>query len=307
MASVSSIILVGATPIFVDVDKDSQNISIESIKPSITNKTAAIICVHLAGLSCEMDPIMELARSLDIFVIEDCSQAHGAKYKGRSVGSIGTIGTWSFCQDKILTTGGEGGMITTNDKDIWKYIWSYKDHGKNYDLVKKSNQYNRFQWVHDSIGSNYRMTEFQGAIGRIQLRKLPLWNEIRTKNAEAILNVCRKFINLIRISESPKNVQHAWYKCYVFIRPEGIKAEWNRDKIINEINNNGVPCYSGTCPEVYLEKAIINKGLHPRKRLIVAKDLGETSLMFLVHPTLTSVEINKTCEVISKVFRLASK
>ena len=184
VASVSSILLVGATPIFVDLDKDSQNISIESIKPAITDKTSAIICVHLAGWPCEMDSIMELADSNGIFVIEDCSQAHGANYKGRPVGSIGHVGTWSFCQDKILTSGGEGGMITTNNENIWKYIWSFKDHGKSYEEVHKPKKSNGFQWLHESIGSNYRMTEMQGAIGRIQLRKLPLWNDIRTKNAK---------------------------------------------------------------------------------------------------------------------------
>ena len=306
VASVSSILLVGATPIFVDLDKDSQNISIESIKPAITDKTSAIICVHLAGWPCEMDSIMELADSNGIFVIEDCSQAHGANYKGRPVGSIGHVGTWSFCQDKILTSGGEGGMITTNNENIWKYIWSFKDHGKSYEEVHKPKKSNGFQWLHESIGSNYHMTEMQGAIGRIQLRKLPLWNDIRTKNAKAILNTCKQFPSMLRFPEPPYYIQHAWYKCYIFIRPEGMRAEWTRDRIIEEMNSYGLPCYSGSCPEVYLEKAFINRSLNPNNRLTKAKELGETSLMFLVHPTLTSVEIDKTCEIISKVMRLAS-
>ncbi len=306
VASVSSIVLVGATPVFVDLEKDSQNISIESIKSAITSKTSAIICVHLAGWPCEMDSIMELADSYGISVIEDCAQAHGAKYKGRPVGSIGHVSTWSFCQDKILTTGGEGGMITTNNEKIWKNIWSYKDHGKSYEAVNKPKKSNGFQWLHESIGSNYRMTEMQGAIGRIQLRKLTLWNDSRRENAESILTTCKQFPSLLRIAEPPSYIQSAWYKCYVFVRPEGLKDDWSRDKIIEEINSHGVPCYSGACPEVYLEKAFIKRGLNPRKRLVVAKELGETSLMFLIHPTLTSVEIGKTCKIISKVMRLAS-
>ena len=306
VAVVSSIVLVGATPIFVDVERNSQNISIESIEPAITDKTSAIICVHLAGQACEMDAIMELADSYGIFVIEDCAQAHGAKYKERPVGSIGHVGTWSFCQDKILTTGGEGGMVTTNDENIWRNIWSYKDHGKNFESVNKLKHPNGFKWLHDSIGSNYRMTEMQGAIGRIQLRKLTVWNHHRRKNAEAILNTCKQFSSILRIPKTPSYIQNAWYKCYIFIRPEGMKDRWSRDRIIEEINNRGVPCYTGVCPEVYLEKAFKNISFKPDKRLAVAKELGETSLMFLVHPTLTTDEVAKTCDIISKVMQLAS-
>jgi dTDP-4-amino-4,6-dideoxygalactose transaminase len=306
VATISSIVLVGATPIFVDVERNSQNISIESIEPAITDKTSAIICVHLAGQACEMDSIMELADSYGIFVIEDCAQAHGAKYKERPVGSIGHVGTWSFCQDKILTTGGEGGMVTTNHEHIWRNIWSYKDHGKNFEAVHKLKHSNVFQWLHDSIGSNYRMTEMQGAIGRIQLRKLTVWNDHRRKNAEAILNTCKQFSSILRITKPPSYIQNAWYKCYIFIRPEGMKDRWSRDRIIEEINNRGVPCYTGVCPEVYLEKAFKNRSFKPDKRLAVAKELGETSLMFLVHPTLTTDEVAKTCDIISKVMQLAS-
>jgi len=306
VATVSSIILVGATPVFVDVERNSQNISIESIEPAITDKTSAIICVHLAGWACEMDPIMELADSYGIFVIEDCAQAHGAKYKGRPVGSIGNVGTWSFCQDKILTTGGEGGMITTNDENIWRNIWSYKDHGKSFEVANKPNLSNGYQWLHESIGNNYRMTEMQGAIGRIQLRKLALWNDCRRKNAEEILNTCKNFSSILRVSEPPSYIQNAWYKCYIFIRPEGMKERWSRDRIIEEINYLGVPCYTGVCPEVYLEKVFKKKGFEPIKRLPFAKELGDTSLMFLIHPTLTVDEVGKTCDIISKVMRQAS-
>ena len=306
VATVSSIVLVGATPVFVDIERNSQNISIESIKLAITDKTSAIICVHLAGWACEMDSIMELADSYGIFVIEDCAQAHGARYKGHPVGSIGNVGTWSFCQDKILSTGGEGGMITTNDENIWRNIWSYKDHGKSFETVNNPKHSNGFQWLHESIGSNYRMTEMQGAIGRIQLSKLTLWNDCRRKNAEAILNTCKQFSSILRITKPPSYIHNAWYKCYIFIRPEGMKDRWSRDRIVEEINNRGVPCYTGVCPEIYLEKAFKSRSFEPDKRLPVAKELGETSLMFLVHPTLTTDEVNKTCDIISEVMQLAS-
>jgi dTDP-4-amino-4,6-dideoxygalactose transaminase len=134
-ASVSSIVLAGAVPVFADVDLGTQNITASTIKECLTSKTRAVICVHLAGAPCDMDPILELASAHDLRVIEDCAQAHGARYKGRMVGTMGDVGAWSFCQDKIMTTGGEGGMVTTNRRDVWSAMWSHKDHGKSWDVV----------------------------------------------------------------------------------------------------------------------------------------------------------------------------
>ena len=170
IASVSSIVNSGAVPIFADVDLDSQNISVESIRSVITNRTKAIVCVHLAGWPCDMDEIMDLANEFNLSVIEDCAQAHGSKYKGKPVGSIGHIGCWSFCQDKIMTTGGEGGMVTTNDESLWRKMWAYKDHGKSYEAVYEREHPEGFRWLHESFGTNWRMTEMQAVIGRIQLK-----------------------------------------------------------------------------------------------------------------------------------------
>ena len=175
IASVSSVVSIGAKPVFADVNINSGNIEAENIKKAITPNTKAIICVHLGGRPCDMDPIMKLARKNKIYVIEDCAQAHGASYKGKAVGSIGDIGAWSFCRDKIMTTLGEGGMVTTNSKKLWKSMWSYKDHGKSYDAVYKKNHPEGFRWLHESFGSNYRMTEIQAAVGRIQLEKMSKW------------------------------------------------------------------------------------------------------------------------------------
>lgn len=307
IASVSSIITAGAIPVFADVNADSQNITTESISTVLTTRTKAIICVHLAGWPCDMDSIMALAKSNNLKVIEDCAQAHGAIYKGKRVGSIGHIGAWSFCQDKIMTTGGEGGMITTNDSDLWSTMWSYKDHGKSHQPVNETKHPSGFSWLHDSFGTNWRMTEIQAVIGRIQLNRMPEWHQARQKNANSILDIAEQFTNVLRVPRPPKNIEHAWYKCYLFVRREGLGSGWNRDRIMFEINQLGVPCFSGTCPEVYLEKAFENTGWRPEERLPVAKELGETSLMFLVHPTLTSAEIRKTIDVIRQVMKLASK
>lgn len=305
IASVSSIVNAGAVPIFADVDANSQNITHESILKKITNKTKAIICVHLAGWPCEMDDIMELASKHNLIVIEDCAQAHGALYKGRSVGSIGHIGCWSFCQDKIMTTGGEGGMITTNIESFWKKIWSLKDHGKNFDLTLEVHSSNSFRWIHDSFGSNWRMTEIQATIGLIQLGRMQEWSERRLNNAKTIWSVSREFSGL-RVPEIPKFISHGAYRCYVFVNSDNLNPGWNRDKIIEQINDRGVNCSSGSCSEVYLEKAFTKTSFRPKKRLRVAKDLGETSIAFLVHPNLTKTELKKTCNVITEVMKKAS-
>ena len=305
IASVSSIVNSGAVPIFTDVDLNTQNITPKSIRPVITNKTKAIVCVHLAGWPCEMGEIMALANEFDLFVIEDCAQAHGAKYKGIPVGSIGHIGCWSFCQDKIMTTGGEGGMVTTNDESLWREMWAYKDHGKSYEAVYEREHSEGFRWLHESFGTNGRMTEMQAAIGRIQLKRMPDWHAKRLSNANKIWNTAKQCKGL-RILSIPKHVEHAAYKCYVFIKSKELKDDWSRDRVIKEINTLGVPCYSGSCSEVYLEKAFDNTGFRPKERLSNAKELGETSLMFLVHPTLTKDEIQQTCDAITSVMDLAT-
>lgn len=315
LASVSSIVNAGAKPVFVDISPNTQNISLLSIKNAISSNTKAIVCVHLAGWACEMDEIMEIAVKHNLYVIEDCAQAHGAKYKGRSVGSIGHIGCWSFCQDKIMTTGGEGGMVTTNNEALWKSMWAYKDHGKSYDAVYNKQHPPGFRWLHESFGTNWRMTEIQGAIGRIQLTKMPEWTYKRNVNQNIIWKTA-SLLNGLRVPKykctacrgcnDENKCVHAAYKCYLFVNPEMLNHGWNRDKIIESIVERGVPCFSGSCSEVYLEKAFDKIDFRPKERLPVAKELGETSLMFLVHPTLTKEEIKLTCDVLTEVMTLAA-
>ena len=304
LASASSIVTAGAVPVFADVDRDSQNITAETIAAVLSERTRAIICVHLAGWPCDMDPIMALAAKHGLFVIEDCAQAHGARYKGRSVGSIGHVGAWSFCQDKIMTTGGEGGMVTTNDRELWSRMWSYKDHGKSWEAVYEREHPPGFRWLHESFGTNWRMTELQAVIGRIQLRRMADWTAARTRNAERIWNTCRAF-DVVRVPAFPADCVHAHYKCYVQVVPDKLAAGWTRDRIIEAIVAEGVPCFQGSCSEVYLERAFDDTGWRPAERLPVARELGETSVMFLVHPTLTEAEMTKTCAVIEQVLAQA--
>lgn len=299
LASASCIVTAGAIPVFAEVDADSQNITAASIRAVLTPKTRAIICVHLAGWMCDMDPIMELAAQHNLKVIEDCAQAHGAYYKGRAAGSIGHIGAWSFCQDKIMTTGGEGGMVTTHDPELWSKMWSYKDHGKSFEAVYHRQHAPGFRWLHESFGTNWRMLEMQAVIGRIQLQRMAQWHQLRTEYATRILDTLQQ-TGLFRVPRPDANYQHAYYRAYAFVQtnwPSG----WDRDRFMQEVNALGVPCYSGSCSEVYLEKAFDGTGWRPEPRLAVAQQLGESSLMFLVHPTLTHAEIEQTCQVITQV------
>lgn len=307
MASVSSIVNAGAVPIFVDVNRNTQNVDVDAINGFVTKKTKAVMCVHLAGWPCDMDPIMDLAHRYNLYVVEDCAQAHGAKYKGQSVGSIGHIGAWSFCQDKIMTTGGEGGMVTTNDYHLWSTMWSYKEHGKSWEAIYERDHPAGFRWLHDSFGTNWRMTEMQAVLGRIQISRMADWNKARRKNTELIWNAANETANLrvpdyackgcCNCRDSQNACVNAAYKCYVFVKGD----EAMRDRYLNEINKRGVPCFSGSCSEVYMEKAFDGTGWRPEKPLPTAHELGKTSLAFLCHPTLKQEEIIHTCQVIKEV------
>lgn len=305
IASASCVVAVGARPVIADVDRESQNITAESIRKVLSPRTKAVIAVHLAGWPCEMDPILELACEHHLKVIEDCAQAHGASYKGRPVGSLGDIAAFSFCQDKIMTTAGEGGMVTTNSDDLWGKMWAYKDHGKSYDAVYRSEHAPGYRWLHESFGTNWRMTEVQSAIGRVVLRKISHWLAIRRKYAETLTNCFAQFPGL-RVTRPPAHVAHSYYKYYVFVRPEDLRPDWSRDRIVEAINAEGVPCFTGSCSEIYLEQAF-PADWRPNGRLPVARELGETSLMFLVHPTLTEEAIHATCTTVEKVMRTAAR
>lgn len=300
LASASCIVNAGATPVFADVDRDSQNISAATVRPLVNERTRAIIAVHLAGWPCEMDELTALAHENGLFLIEDCAQAHGATYKGRPVGSLGDVAAWSFCQDKIMTTGGEGGMVTTNDRELWAKMWSYKDHGKSWFAVYEREHPPGFRWLHESFGTNWRMTEMQAVLGRIQLTRMASWTADRQRHCGAIWSAARQYRGL-RVPDLPPHVGHAGYKCYVFLNCKHLKPGWDRCRVMTAFHERGVPCYSGSCSEVYLEKCFQDAELAPRERLPVARELGETSLMFLVHPTLTEEEMDKTVQTLLAV------
>ena len=320
LASASSIVLRGAQPVFADVDRDSGNIAPETVRRVITQKTRAVMPVHLAGWPCDMDGFAALADEFGLYLIEDCAQAHGARIDGRPVGSFGDAAAFSFCADKIMSTGGEGGMVITSDRNLWQRMWEYKDHGKSWDAVYNREHPPGFRWLHESFGTNWRLSEMQSAIGRVQLGKLDKWLERRKKNAGILIEDLSGVPGL-RVPVPGEGIGHAWYKFYAYVEPERLKNGWSRDRIMAAVAEQGVPCMQGICPEVYLEKAFEERGgrgkvkgerfkgegLRPEGRLPVAKELGERSLMFVVHPTLGEREMVETVRVVREVMGEAGR
>lgn len=303
VATASAAVAVGATPKVVDVDRDSGAMTADTVKPAITDRTKAIVPVHLGGWPAPMDELVALADSIQAKVIEDCAQANGATLDNKPVGSFGHAAAWSFCQDKIITTAGEGAMVTTDDEDIWRAVWEYKDHGKSYDAVYNKEHQPGFRWLHESFGTNARMTEVQAAIGRKALAKLNEWSQTRQSHAQR-LDQALTGIPALRVTTPPENVRHAYYKYYVYVRPERLNDGWTRDKIMQAVTAEGVPCLSGSCSEIYLEKAFDATG-RPQQRLPIARELGDTSLLVHVHPTLEDKDIADTVEAIQKVMAVA--
>ena len=306
IASASCVVMAGGRAVFADVDEESQNITADTIAPCLSKRTKGIIAVHLAGWPCDMHAINALAADNGLWVIEDCAQAHGASIAGSPVGTFGEIAVFSFCQDKIITTGGEGGLIALNDEDMWRRAWSRKDHGKSLDAVFNTDHPPGFRWLHQSIGTNWRMTSIQAVLGTAQLAALARSHDIRAANA-AVLHEATKDLPALRTPLPPPDVVHAWYRFYCFVRPEMLREGWGRDRIVAEINGQGIPCFSGSCPEIYRERAFIDLGMVPQQCLPVARVLGETSLAFLVDPSFDQQSMRSTAEIVRQVVKTASR
>lgn len=305
IASASCAAVVGARPVLADVERDSGNVTAQTLEAAITPNTRALVVVHLAGWPCDMDPILALAGKHGLDVIEDCAQAHGAEYKGRPAGSFGHISAFSFCQDKIITTGGEGGMVVTSDEDLWKRSWAFKDHGKDYDLVYNREHPSGFRWLHESFGTNWRLTEAQSAIGRRMLRRLPQMLAKRQENAAQLIAGLADQPGL-RIPLPPSDVKHSYYRFYVYVEQHRLRDGWNRDRVSEAITAEGIPCFSGACSEIYLERAFPAEW-RPVGRLPVARELGETTLMFPVHSRVGAAEIADTITAVRKVLGAATR
>lgn len=306
VASASCSVTRGARPVVADVDRDSQVVTAATLREAMTPNTRAVVVVHLAGWPCPMDEIMALAAERNLVVIEDCAQAHGASYNGKPVGGFGHAAAFSFCQDKIISTGGEGGMLVLDDEEAWKRAWAYKDIGRSYDAVYHRQHPPGFRWITETFGSNWRLTEMQSAIGRLQLAKLPRWIEARRRLA-AMLAEGLSGLPLLRVPMPPAQVGHAYYRFYAFVQPERLAEGWTRDRIMVALNERGVACTVGSCSEIYLEKAFSDRGWGPAERLPVARQLGETGLMFVLDHNTSFETMARTVEVVQDVVRMGTR
>ena len=296
--SATCVLNLGFKPVFADVDENG-NLNLNEIIKVYNKNIKAIILVHLNGLPCDLDPILKFIKRKKISLIEDCSQAHGAKYKGKSVGSFGDVSTWSFCQDKIISTGGEGGMISTNNKKIWEKCWSFKDHGKDFKKVFFKKHQKGFRWLHENLGSNYRMTEMQATLGRYQLKRLDKQIKLRNKIANLYFKSLSSFFKIGLLKKpnfKSKLYIHSFYRLNFFINPKV-----NQKELILKLNKNKINCGVGACPEIYREKVFKKVNFNQKKRLSNAKFLGETSLMFPVNPYRSFADIKSDIRIIKKI------
>ena len=306
VATASSVSLAGGSPVFADVDYHTQLITADDIEPLIGPRTRAVIVVHLNGRPCDMSAIMTLADQRGISVIEDCAQSVGARSSGRLVGTFGAAAAFSFCQDKIITTGGEGGMVLLRDTARADKAWSWKDHGKSRDKTFSPHNTLGFRWLHDSFGTNGRMTEMQAAIGRRQLSKLNDWIAARNRNADVMKAVFASH-DAIKFHPVRDGDLHAHYRLEATVVPERLRAGWDRDRIMKALNAEGIPTYVGACPEIYREGAFCTNPSWSELNLPNARRLGANSLSFLTHPTLDERYLRDFGYALSKVLNVAGR
>jgi dTDP-4-amino-4,6-dideoxygalactose transaminase len=289
-ATAASVIAVGAVPVFADIDPVSQNISPDSARSLIGSRTRAILCVHVGGWPCDMDALVKIANNAGLWLIEDCAQAHGARYRGRPVGSFGHAAAFSFCTDKIMSTGGEGGMVLLKDKEHWKTAWAYKDHGKNPDKVFNPAPGSGFRYIHDSFGTNWRLTEMQAAIGNAQLAKLPRWSEQRRRNAMALMHYLSDEA-AVRLPAFPDYIDHAFYRLYVSIDPDVLGKNGSTASIIDRMARMGMPVGSGSCADMSRELAFASLSVRRAGKLRVAVEAGRRTIAFPVDHLMDETEM----------------
>lgn len=310
IATASAAVAVGATPVVADIDPASGCLTADTVAQVLSARTRAVIPVHLGGWPVEMDGLLELAAARGLVVIEDCAQAHGATFRGRPAGALGShAATFSFCQDKIVPAG-EGGMLVLDDARAYESAWSYKDHGKALSALDQPpaapGAGSAFAWHVERFGTNWRMPETSAALVAVGLERLPEWHAMRARNA-ARLALGLAGTPGLTIPEVPEHTEHAYYRFYAFIEPGSLRPGWDRDRVAAAISAEGVPAGYGSCAEIYRERAFSASGLGPATRLPGAARAHETSLALLVHPTLTERDIDDTAEAVRRVMAVAAR
>ena len=306
VATASAVVRCVATPVVADIDPISQNLDQETLAAVLTERTKAVIPVHLAGWPADMDAILSVARASGLAVIEDCAQAHGALYKGRAVGTLGDIGCFSFCQDKIITTGGEGGLVLTDNASLYKRMWSLRDHGWDYERAHTPDHKLGFRWLVDTFATNWRMTEMQSALGRVQLRKLEDWVMRRRNNAAQLATALAEISSIVDLSP-PEDVRHSYYKYNILLEPDALTETWSRDRIVEELNARGVPARIGACPDITREKAFFNSGINTSNPRPNAAKIANRTIVLPVHPSLTEGNVAFMSDVLRATLHSASR
>ena len=308
IATASCVVALGATPVFADIDPESTDVTAETVEAVFTDRTAAVIVVHIAGWPAEMDPIVRLAHERGVIVIEDCAQAHGATYHGRPVGSFGDAACFSFCQDKIVAAG-EGGLLALDDDAAFAIAWEYRDHGTSLAKLSDPGFMGRpasFRWVRDSFGSNYRLPELEAAMVRAGQRELPVAHARRTELATRLARGIQG-LRGIRVPLPPADREHAFYRLYAYVTPSELAQGWDRDRVLFAIAAEGVPVQYGSCAELYREEAFARAGLGLADRLPGAARAHETALAFFVHPTLADSDVDDVIAAVRKVMQVAAR
>jgi len=255
IASSFAIVQAGAVPRFADVNIEDHCISVASAEKLINKRTRAIMPVHLYGNVCDMDRVLEFARRHKLYVIEDNAEAFGGVYKGRKTGTLGHMAACSFCQNKTFTTGGEGGMVTTDDEEWAWNARSFRDHG--YDVKERLNLLEieqKLPYIHNMVGWNYRMTEMQSAIGLAELARMDTWNlPTRRRNAHIIMDAIG---NLPRVKYQPIDTeerQNGWYVLAFSLDIENMDCDI--DRFVAAAGAEGAPCWKVFWPQCHTEKA----------------------------------------------------
>jgi len=264
IATSFSVVQAGAIPRFADVNLDDHCISLESAEKLVNERTKAIIPVHLYGNVCDMDRVLAFAKKHDLLVIEDNAEAYGGEYKGKKTGTIGRMAAASFCQNKTFTTGGEGGMVTTDDEDLaWK-ARSFRDHG--YDVKERLNLLEleqKLPYIHNMVGFNFRMTEMQSAIGLSELDRIDTWNfPARRRNAYILINRLKKHPQVKYFPVDTPERRNGWYVLAFSLDIENMKCDIA--EFVKAAGAEGVPCWKVFWPQCHTENAFTGKNAFGR-------------------------------------------
>ena len=319
IASSFAIVQAGAVPVFCDVTED-HTIDPDDIERKITPTTKGIVCVHLYGVVCDMARIMSIAKKHNLYVIEDVAQCIGGKFNGQMTGTIGDVGCFSFCQSKHFTTGGEGGMVLTNNEDVGWEARSFRDHG--YDVKKRMNMLaleEKLPYIHNRVGFNYRMTEIQSQIGINEMERFDSWNLARRLEFAKMYD--QAFAGLKGIARLPLNTEERvnsywWYPITLDLDLLTIDAP----TFVKKLVEMKVPCYGIQWPEAYEEQAYkqligfgtanfpfhskeyTREGLTYENALCpVAKSLRARTVNLFLHPTWERAHIQRVIDAFKKI------